>query len=211
MRSSKRERLEEAIIAGMIVADSADFSANGRPKMFHVGRKYPFHVCTPFNLITSRRVTRLSSRGYPFTTWERTMPRVVDRVTDCAVYLYESEADAHAGERTGGSGFLFAVPMDLGRDCVYAVSNWHVVRHAPVVRLNKADGQIDVMPRTTANWYQHQDKETDLAVAPLDFELPNKYRAAIVGYDQLLTREWGSPIQRRHRRRSIFSGSFYRS
>jgi hypothetical protein len=118
------------------------------------------------------------------------MPRVIDRATDCAVYLYESVADANNGKRTGGSGFLFGVPMEIRGDFIYAVSNWHVVKHAPVVRLNTADGKTDVMPLTVANWYPHPDKETDLAVTPINLDLSSKYQAMTVGYDQLLTREW---------------------
>lgn len=117
------------------------------------------------------------------------MPRIIEAVRDCSIYLYESVEDANAGKRTGGSGFLFGMSMDSGADTIYAVSNWHVVRHAPVIRLNTTDAAFDVMPLATSDWHRHPDLQTDLAVAPIDFD-PSKYQMRVVGYDQLLTRAW---------------------
>lgn len=114
------------------------------------------------DMLGFRHVTRLSLRGWPHAKRERTMPRLVDWALDCSIYLYRSEADANRGERTGGSGFLFGVPMDVRGQFIYAVSNWHVVRQAPVIRLNTTDDKFDVMPLTVDNWFPHPDSETDL-------------------------------------------------
>lgn len=112
------------------------------------------------------------------------MPRIIDRVLDCSIYLYENEADAHTGKRTGGSGFMFIIPFDekdpygqQGVGSTYAVSNWHVVSFAPTIRLTTADGDIDVVAASTEEWMRHPDGETDLAVLPLRLER-GKHRIA---------------------------------
>jgi hypothetical protein len=47
----------------------------------------------------------------------------------------------------------------------YAVSNRHVVKKHPVVRLNKQDGTTDVLPFTQEDWFFTDDQ--DIAVVPL--------------------------------------------
>ncbi len=116
------------------------------------------------------------------------MPRLVDWALDCSIYLYPNEDDADRGEQVGGSGFLFRIPTDdTYASFVYAVSNWHVVKDAPVVRFNTSDGKCDVLPLTLNNWHRHQDGETDLAVAPV--KLPPTNTTLIVGPEHLLTRD----------------------
>ena len=119
------------------------------------------------------------------------MPRLVDWAVDCSIYLYPSEADANRGERVGGSGFLFGIPMEdeLGT-FVYAVSNWHVVGTNPVIRLNTTDGKFAVIPLTLDKWHRHTDGETDLAVAPIDLSIPSKFLMRVINHTHLLTREW---------------------
>ncbi len=116
------------------------------------------------------------------------MPRLFDWAVDCSIYLYRSEADARRGERAGGSGFLFGISAELDRQpFIYAVTNWHVASHAPVMRLNTSDDKFDVIPLSATNWFRHPDGETDLAVTPLSFTTPSKYRVLAVGYEHLLT------------------------
>lgn len=119
------------------------------------------------------------------------MPRIIDWAVDCSIYLYPSEADANRGERVGGSGFLFGMPMaDERGTFVYAVSNWHVVKTNPVIRLNTKDGKFDALPLTVDQWYRHPDGETDLAVAPIDFALQSNYRLLVINHTHLLSRDW---------------------
>jgi hypothetical protein len=108
--------------------------------------------------------------------WERTMPRLTDDIEDCALYLYESHIDAKRGEKAGGSGFLYEIPFDesslWGKGHRYAVSNWHVVKRAPVIRLNSAaaDGQ-KIIRKKASDWIRHPDEQTDIAVCPLADDL----------------------------------------
>jgi hypothetical protein len=119
------------------------------------------------------------------------MPRLVDWVVDCCIYLYPSEADANRGERIGGSGFLFGIPTaDEFGTFVYAVSNWHVVRTNPVIRLNTTDGKFEVIPLTVDDWHRHPDGETDLAVALIDLSKPSRYLVRVINHTHLLTRDW---------------------
>ena len=117
------------------------------------------------------------------------MPRLVEGVLECSLYLYPTVDDANDGVGTGGSGFLFGIEFSSDAQFLYAVSNWHVVRSNPVVRLNTKDGKFDVLRLNTDQWHRHPDNETDLAVAPIDFLAPAKYRALAVGYQHLLTRD----------------------
>src|SRR5438552_2720942 len=99
--------------------------------------------------------TKHTLLGKPFKVYRETpeMPRFDDRFLDCSIYLYPSLEDAQKGQRIGGSGFLIAIPgvslgprHDAGGDSyqkihhIYAVSNRHVVKKNPVVRLNTHDG-----------------------------------------------------------------------
>ncbi len=104
------------------------------------------------------------------------MPRLTDDIEDCALYLYESHIDAKRGEKAGGSGFLYEIPFDEsslgGKGHLYAVSNWHVVKRAPVIRLNSAnaDGH-KIIRKKTSDWIRHPDEQTDIAVCPLADDL----------------------------------------
>lgn len=117
------------------------------------------------------------------------MPRLVEAVLECSLYLYPTVDAAKGGEGTGGSGFLFGIESSSGDQFLYAVSNSHVVRSNPAVRLNTKDGKFDVLPLTADQWQHHPDGETDLAAVPIDFIAPAKYRALAIGYPHLLTKE----------------------
>jgi hypothetical protein len=109
-----------------------------------------------------RWVTRYSEPGgIPFWVWERSMPRISDQFTECAVYLYASVQDAKDGARQGGSGFLVGVPSQRFPDLsfVYAVTNWHVARKAksPVIRMNRKDGGTECFATELGQWKQHPD------------------------------------------------------
>jgi hypothetical protein len=81
-------------------------------------------------------ITRQDSLGNPYSYWMPPMPRIRDTYLDCVIYLYASEADADAGARTGGSGFLVGIKTaDLPRNVVflYAVTNKHIIEGGNVV------------------------------------------------------------------------------
>jgi len=42
----------------------------------------------------------------------REMPELPAQLLDAVIYLYRSKADAEAGEKTGGTGFLVPMPSD---------------------------------------------------------------------------------------------------
>jgi hypothetical protein len=94
------------------------------------------------------------------------VPRIPDRLLDCVVYLYPSEAAAEDGERMGGSAFIIGLPIaDDNRDCVTAiVTNKHVIERGNMVaRLNRIDGKLDPIPLDGERWFTHPAGD-DLAV-----------------------------------------------
>jgi hypothetical protein len=95
------------------------------------------------------------------------MPRIPDALLDCVLYLYPSEAAAEDGERLGGSGFLFGVPVGENRTMLFVVTNKHVVDSGSmVVRINTVDGRKDIVPLDHVEWIAHPDGD-DLAVCPV--------------------------------------------
>lgn len=121
--------------------------------------------------------------------WERVMDRLIDEILDCSIYLYGSHIDARRGEQVGGSGFLYEIPFDekttYGRGHLYAVSNWHVVSRAPVIRLNSADDPTGhkIIRLKSSDWIRHPDGQTDIAVAPIaDDPATYRYRSIAPGH-----------------------------
>lgn len=117
-------------------------------------------------LPTGRWVTRYSRSGIPFQGWEKPVPRIPDRLLNCVVYLYPSEAAAEEGERVGGSGFIIGIPLANDyRDCVTAiVTNKHVIDHGnAIARLNTSDRGTDILALDQQRWFTHVNGD-DLAV-----------------------------------------------
>src|SRR5262245_5886797 len=125
------------------------------------------------------------------------MARIDERFLDCSVYLYRTSEEASQGDRSGGSGFLVAVPgygngwLLEGR-CpqddfhhLYAVSNRHVIEIAPVVRLNKRDGGSEVIQFQSDDWVYTVDQ--DVAVVPINYDTGYKYRFIV--NEDFLTRQ----------------------
>lgn len=112
---------------------------------------------------------RQSLRGHSYATWEPPMPRIPDHYLDTAIYLYASHADAEAGIRTGGSGFLVSVPIEQipGRAVHYAVTNAHVVEGGGcTVRLNTTDGKFDIYDFDERHWIIPDSKD-DIAICQI--------------------------------------------
>lgn len=101
------------------------------------------------------------------------MPPIDQAFLDCSVYLYPSKEEAEAGERSGGSGFLVAVPVEGHDDWItlYVVTNRHVLDGgALVIRLNKKDGGQPFFKKTQrGDWVDHP-KGYDVAAYNLDLE-----------------------------------------
>ncbi|HEV3258374.1 MAG TPA: hypothetical protein VG013_15955 [Gemmataceae bacterium] len=146
-----------------------------------------------------RSFLKFTSSGHPFKVWreEPLMPRFDDRILDCSLYLYPTEKDAVAGSRAWGSGFLAvvdgiiagvpaAVKSPEPDFYFYAVSNRHVAKKSPVVRLNKHDGKFDVIPLTYGDWVSSD--EHDIAVAPISYNKAHKYLFVSV-IDKFLTKD----------------------
>jgi hypothetical protein len=118
------------------------------------------------------------------------MSRIDDRFLNCSIYLYPTEEMARNGECHGGSGFLAAVrgygegwllpgtcPKPDFHHC-YAVTNKHVARKHPIVRLNRetANGESDatsVIPIYADDWTE--SPRHDIAIVPIAFEPGLKY------------------------------------
>jgi hypothetical protein len=102
------------------------------------------------------------------------MPKLPPQVIDSVFYLYRTPEDAAAGKNAGGTGFFVAMPSRHPNQVfLYAVSNWHVVRHrtgASVIRVNKNSGGTDSIALDPSEWHcrpQHHD----LAVALVSLSL----------------------------------------
>ncbi|MBW8846870.1 MAG: hypothetical protein JF607_18045 [Burkholderiales bacterium] len=88
---------------------------------------------------------------------------------DCTFFLYESEDDAKRGVKAGGTGFAIGLQSEAGLDVTYfyGVSNWHVIRNCPVVRVRTKNGRTDLFNFGPEDW--HFDKNgDDLAVVLLN-------------------------------------------
>jgi len=128
---------------------------------------------------------RHTSRGYPDPVWTPTMPRIPDHVLDCCVFLYPSRAAAENGEPAGGSGFL--VGISLAGDNAntppyfyYAVTNKHVAKSAPNIRINTLDGKTDVIDRESAEWFWPKTTD-DFAVTPISIQNGYRYSGEPIG------------------------------
>jgi hypothetical protein len=130
-----------------------------------------------------RSFTKTTSCGHPFKVWreEPLVPRFDNRFLDCSLYLYPTEAEAKRGENIGGSGFLAVVDGITAGEIssqslplhYYAVSNRHVAKSNPVVRLNNHNGTTDVIPLSYDDWVWTDDQ--DVAVVPLSYNPAHKY------------------------------------
>src|SRR5277367_5170532 len=107
-----------------------------------------------------RYVTHRNSVGTEYLVWERAMPHLPKFVADCALYMYQSESRARAGDRAGASGFLIHVQSKTVKDraWMYAVTKKHVIEAVDLcIRLNKIGGGIDVINTHADEWYLHED------------------------------------------------------
>ena len=88
------------------------------------------------------------------------MPVLDPNVFPCVFYLYRSLDAAKAGEAAGGTGFLAGVRLESNNylQQLYAVTNRHcLVGSEVVLRVNKANGQLDYISTKTSDWVCHPD------------------------------------------------------
>lgn len=127
---------------------------------------------------------RLSRRGGYWETsssglqrWHKPVPYVPPQLRGCSVFLYKTVDEADQGSPFGGSGCLVGVPSRAAPTLVhlYAVSNEHVARTSPVIRLVRAnESSHSVEDRVSDDWIYHGEEDglpyeerQDLAVCPL--------------------------------------------
>lgn len=121
------------------------------------------------------------------------MPKIPPTFLDGVFYLYASREDAIRGSKFGGTGFLVGIPSrELpGGNYVYAVSNWHVVNQGgfSVVRLNRDDGQSEIVELSPEDWEFDGLTGHDIAVAPIKLNARNSLRFSMAHIDALVTKD----------------------
>lgn len=100
--------------------------------------------------------------------WEPPVPFVKRPVLGSSIFLYGSERDAKEGANWGGSGVLVGVSSTANpsRVHLYAVTNDHVAKPCPVVRLVNRTGDPYVLPGDRSDWVPHPLGD-DIALRPL--------------------------------------------
>ena len=100
------------------------------------------------------------------------MPRIPDDVLDSVFFMYRQTEDADTGENACGTGFVVGYPCSnpslKGLHHFYAVSNDHVVKEAPVLRLHRRDGSTQAIGNDLDEW--ERDERTDIAIRPLEID-----------------------------------------
>lgn len=93
------------------------------------------------------------------------VPYLPRSITDGAIFLYGSVDEAQSRVGWGGSGFLVGMASEAAPELVhlYAVSNDHVTSRCPVIRLTKANGDVELIPLEPQDWIEHPDGD-DVAV-----------------------------------------------
>lgn len=117
------------------------------------------------------------------------MPKIDPYWLDSVVYVYRSEADARAGVRAGGSGFITYVRSKTVEPWahLYVVTNDHVIRktQTPHLRVNTKQNQFDVLPTEFKQWERSEDD--DLAVIAL--EMGNEHKWHAIGEESFIVPE----------------------
>lgn len=134
-------------------------------------------------------VVRHGTKGTPFRKAVCFgMPTIPEGILDSTFYLYESAADADAGTNAGGTGFLVGVKSEAFPKqwhYNYAITNRHVARDFPVVRLNTKNGESEALPFGPEDWEPHPDGYDIAALAiPLD---GNKHAVGVIGNESFAT------------------------
>src|SRR4051812_28722882 len=118
----------------------------------------------------SRNGWRRTSSGERFRVFARFgMPRLHQRLTSLAFYLFPDEESANKGDGMEGTGFLVGLDSTEvpGLVHLYAVSNEHVAISGgcSVIRLNRRSAGPLILPYGPEDWERHPDGD-DLAILP---------------------------------------------
>ena len=116
-------------------------------------------------------VWRNTSSGERFRVFARSgMPRLHDKLTSIAFYLFPDEESANKGDGMQGTGFLVGIHGAEGSGLVhlYAVTNEHVAISGgcSVIAFNRLSGGRHIHPVGPEDWEPHPDGD-DLAILPL--------------------------------------------
>lgn len=116
------------------------------------------------------------------------MPRVPNEIFDCVFYLYESGTNAANGTSFGGTGFLVSIPSESvpGQIHGYAVTNAHVARNHPIIRLNTTYG-AEVIRIDPADW-EYATNGFDIAAIELSLD-PKRHKVSTIPIDIFATEE----------------------
>jgi hypothetical protein len=101
--------------------------------------------------------------------WEPPVPWMSYEMQEAAIFLYPTREQAEKRLDGIGTGFLVAVDSEAQPTAthLYAVSNDHVSRRAPVIRVApKREADVEIIDGTDADWIEHPDGD-DVAVRPL--------------------------------------------
>jgi hypothetical protein len=137
-----------------------------------------------------RWVTRLSASGNTYQVLEKPLPRVDDEILQTIVYLYPSEADAHAGSKLGGTGFLIGIPVPFQQPApmiiLCIVTNRHVVDGGgTTVRMNQEAGGFEIADLDEAQWIYHPDGD-DICMCPI--RIGAKVKQKYLGMGQIASK-----------------------
>jgi hypothetical protein len=125
----------------------------------------------------------------PFYVWESPVPRIADKFTDIAVYIYFSVEDAEDGRAIGGTGFIVDKTFETNPNLhyLYVVTNKHVIEKSdPVIRINRKDGTTKRIPTRADQWELHRGGD-DVAVFHLDIEQWNTVQIATLPTKDFVT------------------------
>jgi hypothetical protein len=122
--------------------------------------------------------------------WDLPMPRIIDDVLNCVVYLYRSKHEAEEGINIGGSGFLLGVPTERlppPAGFTYVVTNAHVIKaKCNFMRVNTFDGKCKAIE--TKNWLV--SNVDDLAICAIPELDHAKFTVRTIGRDMLVTEKF---------------------
>lgn len=141
--------------------------------------------------IEGRWVTRLSSRGCPYTVWSPPMPLIPSELLHCVFYLYPSQKAAEDGVQAGGTGFFIGIPIDPEDHekrawYIYAVTNKHVVNNGGIfLRINTFDDKFDVLSSEHHEWEPHPNHD----ISVLDIGLTRQHKYGIIDERVFLTEQ----------------------
>jgi hypothetical protein len=99
----------------------------------------------------------------PYIVWENIVPRTINHITEGVVYLYPSIQSGNQSKEEGGTGFLVAIEAPVVKQHIYAVTNKHVAKDNPFIRLNTHYGGHDILE---GQWTFHKDGD-DVAACKL--------------------------------------------